>query len=152
MKFGSSAIEPLLGQLVVWDSNPGAGRALEKLGWTPVNDEDRAHFWLGLRDSRMLRENQGLIRRVLGVDDPDWQKHPLLHYPDEYTLQALVSLGYPEDITYLVMFLQTKEIAEVYINSGNTELERAAREWAAKNGYEIKRSTAGTSVPWGNLR
>jgi hypothetical protein len=152
VNFGPAAIEPLLGQLVVWDSNPGAARALEKLGWTPVTDEDRAHYLLGLRDSKTLRENQDLIRRVLGVDDPDWQKQPLLHYPDDYALQALVSLGHPEDIPYLVMMLQTEKIAEVYVNSGNTALERAAREWAAKNGYEIKRSTAGTSVPWGSLR
>jgi hypothetical protein len=152
VNIGPSAIEPLQGQLLIWYSNPGAARALEILGWAPVTDEDQVHFWLGLRDSKTLRENRDLIRRVLRVDDPDWLKHPLLHYPDDYTLLALVSLGYPEDIPYLVMMLRTKEIADAYINSGNTELEQAARGWARQNGYEIKKSSTGTPIAWGNLR
>lgn len=153
VNFGTAAIEPLLGRLMDWKSNPAAARALEKLGWTPVTDEDRVHFWLGLRDIKTVKENQELILRVLrGGNSRDEDTLPLA---DEYTFFALVSLGYPEDIPMLVTTLSlrgSKELAEAYINSGNAELMQAAREWATKNGFEIKRGSSGTSIAWGSLR
>jgi HEAT repeat protein len=152
VNFGPAAIEPLLGQLMIWEANPAAARALKKLNWTPITDEDRVHFWLGLRDIKTLKENQELIRRVLHVDSPQWEEEPLYGFLDDYTLFALVSLGYPEDIPNLIQVLQTKEVAEAYINSGNPELMRAAREWATRNGYKIKRGSSGTSTAWGSLR
>ena len=43
----------------------------------------------------------------------------------------------------------TKEIANIYLNCGNLELEMAARLWAKSHGYEIGESMFGYSAHWG---
>ncbi|MFI5181283.1 MAG: HEAT repeat domain-containing protein [Thermoanaerobaculia bacterium] len=143
--YGSTAKEPLVGLLTDWTSSRGAARVLEKLGWVPATDEDRVHFWIGLRNTRALKENQDLVLRVLRAD---WSR-------DEYTLFALISLGHAEDIPMLIETLRdrgNKSLAEAYLNSGSPELAQAAQEWAKANSYEIKKTRGGSAIAWGRMR
>lgn len=47
-----------------------------------------------------------------------------------------------------------KEMAQDYLNSGNTQLDRAARSWAEEHGYDIGQTwtfgSGGDGLTWGS--
>jgi hypothetical protein len=67
-------------------------------------------------------------------------------------LNALVSTGKAELIPILIKELDSvsdRKVAEAYLNCGQTDLAKAASDWATKHGYEIKTTSGSGSAAWG---
>jgi HEAT repeat protein len=45
-----------------------------------------------------------------------------------------------------------KEMAEAFLNCGNSKLEHAARRWTTSHGFQIAATSDGGSVAWGSAR
>ncbi len=64
-----------------------------------------------------------------------------------------VRLGVPGSETALAATLEkfpSREIAEEYYNSGNSELEAAARSWANRYGQRLRLNPVGDPIAWGS--
>jgi len=71
----------------------------------------------------------------------------------ENAAYAFVSLGKEEIIPNLIDTLDThgtKEMAEMYLNCGNTRLADAARSAASKHGYQFSSDPPANKVAWGS--
>ena len=69
-----------------------------------------------------------------------------------WAASVLLALGREDTIPALIEALNrhgTEEIAEWYLNSGQPDLEKAARRWAETRGYTIVTMPGSPSLRWG---
>lgn len=126
--------------------------ALEKLQWSPQGPQEQVRYLVAKRDLTALRAGWEDTRKVLMAD---------LKSADEKVsgnaLRALIGLGMPDTVPDLLQHLETARSAktgELYLNSGNEELSKAAEAWAKRRKYTvIKFPMFGKSeATWGNMK
>ena len=146
------AIEPLKRLLSDWHAGPDAAFALKILGWEPTTDEQKIIFLVASRDKEGLLKNWEYTKTVLfaniGSGDSKKVKNAIC---------ALISIGKDEILGELIRILNTdtrrqKEIAEIFLSSGNDTLAAAARAWAKRKGYEVlSYINTSPSATWGQM-
>ncbi|MEM7555553.1 MAG: HEAT repeat domain-containing protein [Cyanobacteria bacterium P01_A01_bin.84] len=146
----TKAITPLTKNLTDWGSNIYVAQALTKLNWQPETDEDKIHFLVANQKGEELRENWDTTKKVLLKDIQSKNYRKITN-----GLYAFISLGDKDIISTLVTVLNnkgSKNMALAYLNSKESTLEGAAKEWARKRGYKIIRKVRNPSaqtVKWG---
>ena len=141
------AIPPLAAALPDWDLNGALVSALEQLGWKPAAGAEEVYDWIGRKDSARLKERWKQTRRILLADVGSHDRRKI-----ENAVDSFVAIGQPEILADLVRLLDQQgnaEIAEIYLNSRNDQLERAARAWADRTGCTIIPSPGAQRVSWG---
>jgi HEAT repeat protein len=126
--------------------------ALEKLHWSPQGPQERIRHWVAKRDHAALRAGWEDARKILLAD---------LKSADEKVsgnaLRALIGLGMPDTVADLLQHLETVRSAktgDLYLNSGNEQLSKAAEAWAKRKGYTVIRFPlfGKTEATWGNMK
>ncbi len=147
----SKAIEPLKQNLTDWYSNKFVGQALTKLNWEPESDTDKIHFLVSQKKGEELRQDWDTTKKVL-IQDIQSKNYRRI----QNSLYAFINLGDKEVINDLVKILNTKgnkNMALAYLNSRESSLENAARQWAKQRGFKIikaKRNQNVQPVKWGS--
>ncbi len=136
---GDPAAEHLVELLTNRQINRVAADILQRLAWQPSEMAHQVYMRAALHDTAWLRaeENLDAIRSTL-MQDARYGNTERRHN----ALRALVNIGNPDALPDLVMVIREHgdlTIANAYLNSGNHELESAARRWAQENGYTIGR-------------
>jgi HEAT repeat protein len=152
------AIEPLTGLLppvryYSFGHYAAYAKALQALGWEPEQEEERIYFWLGGRDVTSLLQNRERVASLLisDLNCTDSQKR-------EAAVDHLMWLGFGEAVDPLVDFLfRYGDLgrAQDFLDSGQPELEAAARKWARIHSVPIvpKSNLIGSSPKeWGSWR
>jgi hypothetical protein len=143
----AAAAAPLVAALSDWRISRAVGAALVKPKWKPRTLEERVHVLVAQRDGSALRALALEAKSVLVTDLQSSDPRVL-----ETAASALVGLGQTEFVDELIGVLEqkgTQRFAEALLNSNQPELEKAAREWAAKRGYTI--SSGGDHAGWSNF-
>lgn len=119
----------------------------------PVLDEpldaEMVHFWIDHKDRINLLSNWEMTKHVL-LSDLQSGNQPKI----EKALYTFVSLGNQEIIPQLISVLNAQNdrgIAEMYLNCGNDELNKAAHTWVSTHGYLILTLPSGNGdhASWG---
>jgi HEAT repeat protein len=146
---GEKAVSALLEHLADWEISKASAAALTKLKWMPRSTEEKIHFLIAGRDGPGLRTNWTSAKTVLLNDVASGDPSVV-----ESAVFTIIGLGRTELVPELIPILDakgTRTIAEVYLNSGNKELESAARAWAQKRGYSIGIGGSSRGVRWGGF-
>ncbi len=141
------AIAPLAAALPEWDLNAELVSALEKLGWKPAAEAEQVYCWIGKKDTPQLKDKWEQTKRVLLADVEASERRKI-----ENAVYSFVAIGEEKILEDLVRILDDQgntEIAETYLNSGNDQLEKAARAWAERNGYTIIPGPGAHRASWG---
>ena len=145
----TSAIKPLVEYFTNLRSRSrhDAARLLYTLGWKPESDRGKVYFGFYYPGY----SNWPLIKRVL-LDD--------LESSDSYTVRNAIyrfmQIGNDEiipDLKKKLMEDGTIQLAETYLNSGNTELAEIAYTWVSEQGYVtgiLKDQPEESQVLWGS--
>lgn len=144
------AIEPLVGNLTDWASNVNEAYALFELGWKPQSDTNKIHLLVAQRNGEELRQKWDCTKSILLKDVESGNPRAV-----SYALYAFIGIGNKKIIPVLIEKLNTrgtKDMAEAYLNCGDEELEKAAKEWASSHGYTISSGVNGNApVGWGKF-
>lgn len=141
------AVEPLVDNLTDWHFNQVVIEALLRIGWKPGSDMERIHALVAMRDSHDIKKEWEVTKKIL-LMDVDSDKYRTI----ENALYAFIGIGENEIIPILIESLNTKgtkTMAEAYLNCGHKELDKAAKEWAARHGYYISKGSGASPVTWG---
>lgn len=144
------AIDALVEGLTHWHAQPLLVRVLTRLDWRPVGNTELIHFLIAQRKGHELRKHWDLTRDIL-LKDVGADKYHVI----ENALYAFIGIGKLQIIPVLIEKLHkegNKIMAEAYLNCGNEELDKAAREWAAKRGYTITSGSGAHPIGWGSMR
>ena len=142
-----NAVPHLILALPDWDANNAIFSALIKLNWSPINDNEIVYSWIAAKDKNNLISHWEQTKYVLLNDAKSGKRRKI-----ENAVNSLISLGREEIINDLIRILNTngsKEIAETFLNCGNSELYRAARSWAAEHDYSIMSGSGNYKAGWG---
>ena len=137
LSFGEAAVEPLIAALsslpphqgIDWQARRNAAMVLGEIRIAPASEDERA-----------------VARLLTGLKEHD----------DAVIVGAcrfFVRRGEPRSEAALIQALNAKgdsDMAEAFLNSGNFELEPAARRWASEHGYRIASRPKGSSIQWGS--
>jgi len=137
----------LVGALRDWHAKSSAASALSEQAWTPATEIDKTHLLAAQKNWYELRQAWGATAQVLYEDLQSKEFHVV-----ENAICTLIGIGKEECIEELVRrlpLIDSKEVAEVYLNCGNSRLKVAAEEWAKERGYQIFQREGGTAVTWG---
>lgn len=77
----------------------------------------------------------------------------ILNEDNRSVISILIEIGDQRAVNPLIDALNNygdKGLAEVYLNSGNSDLEKAAFDWADRNGYIVKKEPGGGGPSWGS--
>jgi HEAT repeat protein len=141
------AIAPLLPCLRRYSSE--ATFALWKLGWRPADDVYWIHWCKALGWKRELLDEWKIAKPELLTD---------LRSRDAVKRRAAVAtfiwLGNEDALPDLLSHLAQggdKDLALIYLNSGNMTLQDAAKEWGRRRGYsvELRRGDGREGPRWG---
>ena len=130
-----------------WDVHPHDGKALGLLGWEPSSSAEKVHYWISSHDVTNIKKNPESVKIVLlsDIQSGDPQKV-------NNALYSIISIGDNGLIDHLKVVLNkvgNKKMAEVFFNSGNKELQSAAREWARLHGFTIFQGRGANKARWG---
>lgn len=145
----SRAVQPLVEVLPNWRFGPAAAAALNEIGWRPVSRHQEVHYFVATRDNYKLDIIWNSTRKVL-LKDMSSNNLPVM----ENALLAFIGIGRTEIIPELITMLNIKgneDMAEMYLNSGNKELNDAATAWANNHGYMIFPGQGAHSIGWGSM-
>jgi len=134
-KASKSHIPNLLFALPDWHYGPQVLIVLEELGWLPLTDLDKIHYYIACRDGKALLCNFDNTRRILLDDVKSGNTRKV-----ENAVYAFVGIGREEILQEIVEILEaqgTKDMAIAFLNCGNKTLAEAARSWAYRHGYTI---------------
>ena len=129
------AIPHLVAALPDWDANDRLGMALEKLGWLPRTEAEQVYSWIARRNKHDLVGHWEQTKRILLSDARSGERRRV-----ENAAYSLISLGQEEVMDELVRILDTegdKDMAQAYLNCGRARLDKAARNWARRQGCAI---------------
>jgi len=135
--------------LANWFKGPMAAQSLARLEWKPSSVDDKAYFYVALRDREQLMSNEAFLS-VLIEDLQSGDRDEV-----DNAVWALVGLGANNKIKAMIETLEvtdSKTLAESYLNAGHDPLEEAARSWAARNGYDIRKGDGANPAQWGSFR
>ena len=126
--------------------------ALAKLQWSPQGPDERVRYLVARRDQPALLAGWDDARKILLAD---------LKSADEKVsgnaLRSLIGLGVPDTVPDLLQHLETVRSAktgELYLNSGNEQLSKAAEAWAKRKGYTVMKFPmfGKGEATWGNMK
>lgn len=144
------AIKPLAARLIDWDVGPDAAAALQSFGWKLTTSAEIVHHWIATRNKEELIREWQRTKAIL-LEDFDSENRSLKYN----ALKFLIALGEHDVLPDLISRLRSRNdanLAEFYLNCGNSELEKAGAEWAKSHGYIISRSPfGGEPVRWGHF-
>jgi hypothetical protein len=144
------AIQPLVANLTDWYSCDVVGKALTKLKWQPRTEAEKVHLWVALRQSNQLKQNSAQTRKTLLQDVQSEEIGKI-----EYGIYTFISLGDRSILPTLTQLLTNKgnrNMAQVYLNSGEASLEKAGKDWAIAQRYEVKQTFKKShTARWGEL-
>jgi HEAT repeat protein len=140
------------GLVTDWDHGGETIRILGSLGWKAETPADHVHVAVAGRDRPALAADWENTRKTLLADIDTGQTVAV-----QNALFAFILIGKEEVIPALIDLLNRKRdrerglrIANGYLQSGNTRLASAARDWAARNDAEIFQThSTKTQVKWG---
>ena len=138
---------PLFEALPDWNANPQIGAALQKLGWAPTTGNERVYFWVCTAAGPNLHTYWEKTKRVLLADVQSGNPRKI-----ENAVNTFVALGNDEIIPELISILKTKgsrDMAQAYLNSGESRLGEAARASASAHGYQLSTDPVGNQPIWG---
>jgi hypothetical protein len=142
------AIPELIEIMQIWDSGEAAAEALVAMGWSPVSQVDKVHFWVAQRNKKILIANWSDTKKILLKDAISGNYNAANN-----AVYAFIIIGKKEIIPDLIRILNTYgevSLAETYLNCGNDELGEAAETWASEHGYSVSYSGGGSSAAsWG---
>lgn len=144
------AVATLIPFLTEWSVNEEVAVALTKIGWKPATGSDEIHFLVAQRKGAELVRNWDRTRAILLKDVES--RDPIII---QNALFAFVAIGNKEIVQTLVQTLDSRgdrAMAEGYLNCGQTELRKAAEDWAEKHGYHINSTYGSAQVVWGSMR
>ncbi len=155
-----------------WNIAEFATEVLDKFGWQPENERDKVHLLIAQRrgyelrkiweltkaillqdiETKQLRTFRNVFTTFLGfnIKDIESKKYKII----ENALYAFIGIGKEEIIPVLIKKLNEKGnkiMAEAYLNCEHAELNKSARDWAKKHGYEIKTGEGAHPVSWGRM-
>jgi HEAT repeats len=144
------AIKPLTANLDDWMTNESVGTALEQLKWEPTTDADKVHLLVAQRKGDELRSSWETTKKVLLADVTSDNYRGI-----QNALYAFISLGDKSIMDTLVTTLKekgNKTMGLAYLNCGEETLDKAAKDWAEANGYEVVTTDKQDveSVTWGS--
>ncbi|MBN2284368.1 MAG: HEAT repeat domain-containing protein [Deltaproteobacteria bacterium] len=132
------AVQPLIGHLRDWWAGEEAAAALEKLNWKPQHEADRIHWLVAKRNFDELKSRWNMTKAVLFADLESGDFNAA-----ENALTALLKMDMTDDIIpELIDRIQRAgngAMAEAFLNSPEPKLVAAARQWAARHGYSVKK-------------
>lgn len=145
-------INLLIPFLTNWISNREASLALTRLGWKPVSMNDKIYYMVASRDAETLKKNWEEAKKILLKDMVS-----LKNLLAENAICALISIGNEEVTGELINLLNkkgTKDIAIIYLDSGEKNLMNTARTWFKKNKQSFLGSDVFTTrmAEWGNFK
>ena len=143
------AIPPLAALLIDWHSGPRAASALKSLGWTPSSEKEVVHLAVARRNRKDLLADWSRTKKILMAEIGSYERGRI-----QGAVYAFIAIGKKEILPDLIAALErrgTKTMAEVYLNSGSGELDKAARDWASKRGYHIMTGPGASAVSWGRF-
>lgn len=142
------AIMTLVDSLQHWNVAKFASEALDRLGWQVNSIEEKVHYGVAKRDGAWLKAIWPKTRQVL-LKDIESLEYAYI----ENALYAFIGLGKKGIIPELIEKLNekgNKTMAEAFLNCGNSELKKAAEEWAERHGFIIKIGHGAHPVSWGS--
>lgn len=147
--YGEPAVEPLLGALKDHNGKVAAAAA-ESLG--EIGDARATESLVKALSDGDTRP--AAVRALVLIHRDD--ATPLVKYlKAEKTVgvyRPLIRLGQEDTVAALVKALKsfgTKSMGEAYLNCGNGELEKAAKQWAKAHGYTVVSSPGSGEEQWG---
>ncbi|HTX67505.1 MAG TPA: HEAT repeat domain-containing protein [Opitutaceae bacterium] len=143
------AVAPLNAALPDWEFNADLVASLEQLGWKPSNENEEVYAWISKKDADSLKGKWDQTRKVLLADVESSDRRKI-----ENAVYSFVAIGEPKILDDLVKVLDDQgntEIAETYLNSGNDQLDKAARAWAERNGYNVIPGSGAHHANWGSF-
>jgi len=146
---GSIAIPKLAKTLADWTLGPKAAAILKSLGWQPSSDEERIRFYVATRDKLALLKEWETAHKIL-VSDANGGNNRQVHN----AVFALIGIGQDESLDDLAGILRAKnspEIAQIFLNCGNSRLSEIGRAWTSEHGIEAISAESSGAVTWGNL-
>lgn len=144
-----SAMPALANLLIDWNVGPAAASALNSLGWTPTSEKESVFLAVSKRDRNGLLSDWSRTREILLAEIGSFRRGRI-----QGAVYAFIAIGKREILPDLTAALDrhgNKTMAEVYLNSGSGELDKAAREWASKRGYHITTGPGAHTVSWGRF-
>ncbi|MCP4370561.1 MAG: HEAT repeat domain-containing protein, partial [Deltaproteobacteria bacterium] len=143
------AIQALTITLQDWYAGKTVANALSKLGWQPNSIEDKVHFLVAERKFNNLIMMWDQTKKVLSSDVMS-NKFKVVNN----ATCAFLRIGKQEIIPRLLTALNqrgSKDMALVYLNSGHSDLQKAATDWAHLHGYTISTLPGSNiNVHWGS--
>jgi HEAT repeat protein len=143
-------IPALLEALSDWTTGHASAAALSAMKFQPRSAAERTHLLVARKDLAGLRNNWSMVREVL-MSDMRSSDDPSAMQSAVFTIIALARTELVPDLIALLDGRNGVSIAEAYLNSGNKQLEAAARAWAEKRGYQIWTRSGGSNVRWGSF-
>lgn len=118
-----------------WEAGPAAVAFMNQVGWKAQDNRTRLLYAAALRDNVTLlaewKATRALLLEFLSTTDD---------VSVEFAVKVAVSLSQSDFVAEGIAILNsrgTRYMASVFLNSGHSELEAAARAWAKARGYSI---------------
>jgi HEAT repeat protein len=149
-QIGSAGIPRLVNALGEWVTGPRAADVLKSLGWQPASDEERVRYDVATRNAKALVQNWEMARKVLISEANQGNDRQA-----ENAVCALIGAGQEETLDGLAGILRkrgSKELATIFLKSGNTRLAGIAEAWAKEQGIEINAGDNPGPVTWGGMK
>jgi len=104
-------------------------------------------FSEAFRDSSKIEQTLTAIYYLQGRKDSNLPSIPSV-------CRKYITLGYPNSIPFLIRLLNDygeKDLAEDYINCGQSDLEDAGKSWASAHGYVTRINYGSSVLHWGGM-
>lgn len=135
----------LIKELIDYPNKEAAAKGLRKIGWEPLSEPERIHWWLSTQNIAEIQKNHDKVNKIL-TDDMK------LKIPGAFKYAILT--GQEDMVPFLLEELNstgTLWMANIYSRSGNPDLEKAAWEWAISRGCVFTPAVSDTNIRWGGL-
>ncbi len=136
----------LIEELIGYPNKEAAAKGLNKIGWGPLSETERIHWWLATQNITEIQKNHDKVNKIL-IDDMKSGKPGAFKYA--------ILTGQEDLVPFLLDELNSKGtlwMANIYYSSGNPDLEKAAKEWAISRGCVFVPTTSDANIRWGRLR
>lgn len=143
---GKESIPALRAMLACGGGYMAAATALQELQWSPPTLRDSLLLCIALHDVNGVRRRWDELGPLL-LDDLDSGGTRMLR-----AAKLTIAVGRDDTIDALRNALHgssNKDLAELFLNCGESRLYTAASEWAKKHNLRITSSRTGSQIRWG---
>jgi hypothetical protein len=135
--------------LTDWNKNKDIAEALKLLKWQPQNRVDTVHLFVAQRNLGGLKKSDSAEIILFNDISANASSTKTVN-----AFNALIAMGNLTTIPKLVETLNRHDLTQLavlFANSGNNELEAAAADWAARHGYYFQKLPGFSSTKWGSF-